>query len=138
MFGRIDFSTVWTSYAAPPHSVDQPQGDITHEKDNDPENCGVCVYDENEIVEVDHWLSVPRAGVRMLWIAVWIVSRIHRLYWPADGINLPRTKNAQFFYPSSSRSENRKRRLGLVAGSRGLLRLKNLVRVSDLYKTLQQ
>src|SRR2546426_2358037 len=101
MFGRVDFAAVWAAQATPPHSVNQPQRDVAHEKDDDSENCGIGVDDENEIVKVDHLLGVPRAGVRMLWIAVWIVSGIHRLYWPADGINLPRRENAHFSYHPS-------------------------------------
>jgi len=53
-------------------------------------------------------LGVPRAGVRMLWISAWSASGIHRLYWPADGINLPRRENAQFFYRSSRNHEKGK------------------------------
>ncbi len=90
MFGRVDLATMWTAYASPPHSVNKPQRDVAHQKYDYSENCCIRVDDENEIVEVDHLSGVPRAGVRMLWIAVWIVARIHRLYWPADGINLPR------------------------------------------------
>jgi len=105
MFGRVDFATMWTAYASPPHSVNKPQRDVAHQKYDYSEDCCIRVDDENEIVEVDHLLGVPRAGVRMLWIAVWIVARIHRLYWPADGINLPRKYNEQFFYRSSTGPE---------------------------------
>ena len=90
VFGRVDFAAMWTAYASPPHSVNKPQCDVAHQKYDHSENCCIRVDDENEIVEVDHILGVPRAGVRMLWIAVWIGARIHRTYWPADGINLPR------------------------------------------------
>ena len=90
VFGRVDFAAVWTANAATPHSVNQSQCDVAHQKYDYSENRRIRVDDENEIVEVNHMLGVPRAGVRMLWIAVWIVARIHRPYWPADGINLPR------------------------------------------------
>jgi len=90
MFGRVDFAAMRTPYASPPHSVNKPQCDVTHQKYDYSVNCRIRVDDENEIVEIDQLLGVPRAGVRMLWIAMWIVARIHRLYWPAHGINLPR------------------------------------------------
>jgi hypothetical protein len=90
MFGRVDLAAMGTAYASPPHSVNKPQRDVTHQKYDYSENRCIRVDDENEIVEVNQLLGVPRAGVRMLWIAVWIVARIHRLYWPTDGINLPR------------------------------------------------
>src|SRR5437660_10640946 len=111
MLGRVDFATVRAAQAVPPHSVDKPQRDVAHEKDDDSENRGVSVDDENEIVEVDHLLGLPRAGMRMPWISVWTLSGIHRLYWPAGGINLPRVENAQFFYRSSRGSEKRKEKL---------------------------
>src|SRR5438270_4169941 len=47
-------------------------------------------------------------------------------------------ENAQFFYRSSRGSEKRKENLWWVAWSCSLLRLKNLIRVSDLHQTLQQ
>jgi hypothetical protein len=138
MLGRVDFAAVWTAQAAPPHSVNQPQRDVAHEKDDNSEHCCIGVDDENEIVKVDHLLGVPRASARLLWIAVWIVSGIHRLYWPTYGINLPRTKNARFFYRPQNVAEKRRKNLGLATRSRCLLGLKNLIRVSDLHKTLQQ
>src|SRR5437660_8761122 len=116
MLGRVDFATVRAAQAVPPHSVDKPQRDVAHEKDDDSENRGVSVDDENEIVEVDHLLGVPRAGMRLLWISVWTLSGIHRLYWPADGINLPRIESAQFFYRSLRGSETERKAYGGLVG----------------------
>ncbi len=68
----VDFAAVWTPQTAPPHPEDEPQCDIAHQKSHDAEDGSVRVDDEDEVVNVDHSLGVPRAGTKVLWRSMWI------------------------------------------------------------------
>ncbi len=132
----VSLTTVRTSQAAPPHSVDKSQGDIAHEKDEDSEDCGVSIDDENEVVNVDHMLGVPRGVASLLWRGVWIEFEVHRPYWPAGGINLPRIKT-WFIRPNIPRLDAKRRLLWIVWNS-CLLRLQYFVGMSNLSQSFQQ
>lgn len=88
--GPVLFAAMWTAQTTPPHSVHEPQSDVTDNENTDAENGGVTVYDEQEVVDVDHSLGVPRASASELWIAVWTEPLCHKLYSGRHGINLPR------------------------------------------------
>ncbi len=48
--GFVDFPTVRTAEAAPPHSVDESQRQIRHEEDDNAKNGRVGIDDEDEVV----------------------------------------------------------------------------------------
>ena len=53
------FAAVWTAQTTPPHSIHEPQSNVADNEYTDTENGGVTVYDEEEIVDVDHLLRRP-------------------------------------------------------------------------------
>src|SRR5881396_3455035 len=99
--GLVGFAAMRTAQAAPPHPVDESQGDIAHQKDN-----GVSVDDEDEVVEVDHLSGVPRASPSLLWRAVWRELEAHMLYEPTRSINLPRQNVGKISIGISSGLQN--------------------------------
>ena len=61
--GFVDFATVWAAQAALPHSVDESESNVAHQEHYGAKDCGVCIDYEDEVVNVDHFLGVPRAGM---------------------------------------------------------------------------
>ena len=55
----VRFATVWTAQTPPPHSIHEPQSNVADNENTDPENSGVSIYDEKEVVYVDHLLRGP-------------------------------------------------------------------------------
>lgn len=80
---------MWTAKASSPHSVDKSERDVGHQEYDDGEDGSVRVYDEDEVVYIDHLLGVPWAGVVRLWTVVWTGFSVHRTYWLTVSINLP-------------------------------------------------
>lgn len=54
---------MWTAKTSSPHSVHESERDVGHQEYDDGEDGGVGVYDEDEVVYVDHLLGVPQARV---------------------------------------------------------------------------
>ena len=73
-------AAVRASNTLPPHSIDEPQGDVAYEENSYGEDCVIAVDDKEEVVNVDHLLGVPRAELSLLWIAMWTEPICHTLY----------------------------------------------------------
>ena len=77
--GFVDLAAVWAAQAALPHSVDESESNVAHQEHHSSEDCSVCIYYENEVVNVNHLLGVHRAGMTVKWRGVWTEIETHML-----------------------------------------------------------